>query len=166
MKVMEDTFAIGFFRATKFKLEQWYGTACFYAIPVIEQIVIPSQFGTVAAGSLWTRTWGRTCVPSDPEAKFDLHHRSSAWKHVSETHLHNNPTCAACGGKEDLTAHHIEPFHVRPDLELSPSNLITLCEGKTCNCHLHHGHLGLWRSWNANIREDAAKMLAKIKGRP
>lgn len=104
--------------------------------------------------------------PIDPEARFDLHRRSSIWPRIREVHLHNNPACAACGSQKDLECHHIKPFHTHPELELSPSNLLTLCEGKTCNCHLTFGHLGLWRSWNVNIVEDAARMLAKIKGRP
>jgi hypothetical protein len=59
--------------------------------------------------------------------------------------------------------HHRLPFHERPDLELSPDNLMTLCEaGKYgINCHLLVGHLGNWRRWNPFADQDA--LLWRIK---
>jgi hypothetical protein len=46
------------------------------------------------------------------------------------------------------------PFHIRPNLELDPSNLITLCRGH----HLYVGHNGNWKLWNPRVREDAADL--------
>ena len=92
--------------------------------------------------------------------------RSSQWAALEKKHLAEHPTCAACGGKEHLAVHHIRPFHLFPELELDPENLITLCEGSTCNCHLFFGHLGDFKSWNPNIKADAARMLKARENRP
>lgn len=73
--------------------------------------------------------------------------------------------CVACGhGGFPVQVHHVIPFHYavllgRPDLELDPRNLITLCESKqgvsSPNHHLLVGHLGSFRSSNVRAREDA-----------
>lgn len=73
-----------------------------------------------------------------------------------------------CGGEEKLEVHHIRPFHLHPDLELDPDNLITLCEAghDGSNCHLLFGHLGNFKSFNVDVRADAAHMGEKIENRP
>jgi len=95
-------------------------------------------------------------------------HRSGEWPRVRAAHLLGNPTCAVCGGDKKIEVHHIHPFHLHPELELDPSNLITLCEsGKGgMNCHLAEGHLGDFHSFNVDVVQDTAKWAAKIKGRP
>jgi 5-methylcytosine-specific restriction protein A len=84
--------------------------------------------------------------------------RSSKWptveKHFRETH----PTCAACGSKKRLNIHHCKPFHMFPELELDPNNLITLCMD-TKECHYQIGHLSHWHGYNPNVRQDAAEIL-------
>lgn len=92
--------------------------------------------------------------------------RSSRWPKVRAAHLAGNPTCAACGTKERLEVHHILPFHLHPERELDPANLLTLCEGDVVNCHLLFGHLRSWKSWNAFVRRDAADWLRRIRERP
>jgi 5-methylcytosine-specific restriction enzyme A len=92
-----------------------------------------------------------------------LHGRSPRWKAVRSDHIAKHPKCAICGRKEGLEVHHIIPFHINPDLELEPSNLITLC-GKYC--HFVFGHLMNWQSWNENIVEDSKDYHEKIKNRP
>lgn len=94
--------------------------------------------------------------------------RSSGWPRVCAEHLAKNPRCALCGGTEKLEVHHKRPFHLQPELELDPSNLITLCEaGKGgVNCHLHAGHLGSFKAFNPTVADDAAIWFAKIKNRP
>lgn len=83
------------------------------------------------------------------------HKRSSKWPGVRHNHLKLNPTCALCGGTEKLEVHHIEPFHLHPELELDPGNLITLCEGNSkVTCHLWLGHLGNYKKINPNVVED------------
>lgn len=88
-------------------------------------------------------------------------HRSSRWESVRVAFIKANPTCAACGHKA-TQVHHIQPFHLHPELELDPANLISLCDRD----HLLFGHLGNFESYNVNVRADCAWMLAKIKARP
>ena len=100
------------------------------------------------------------------ENKQPLVRRSPHWPRVSRAHLAQHPTCAACGSRENLVAHHKTPVHVDPTLELEPDNLVTLCEGDGMNCHLTFGHLGHWWSWNKNVARDAARFLARVLLRP
>lgn len=94
--------------------------------------------------------------------------RSLHWPKVWSEHLRLNPTCIFCGGSRKLEVHHILPFHLHPELELDPSNLATLCEEDKggINCHLHAGHLGSFKSYNADLLTDAAYWLNKINNRP
>ena len=82
--------------------------------------------------------------------------RDPRWQSVREAHLRLNPTCAACGGTEKLSVHHIRPFALNPSLEIEPSNLITLCD---YGCHFTIGHLGDWKRENPSVVEDAAAAL-------
>ena len=94
--------------------------------------------------------------------------RSSHWVATRRKHLQVHPTCSLCGGSDKIEVHHIRPFHLNPELELDPNNLITLCEsGKGgVNCHLHLGHLGNFKSYNTTVMEDADKWCLKISNRP
>ena len=105
-------------------------------------------------------------IPVHLPAKPQLGERSKLWPKVRAKHLKENPTCAACGSKKHAQVHHVKPFHLHPDLELSPENLITLCESPGHACHFYCGHLLSWRSWNPNVRRDAASVLKKIAERP
>jgi len=80
-----------------------------------------------------------------------MYGRSPKWRKVRAEHIKKHPECAACGRKESLEVHHIVPYHINPELELEPSNLITLC-GKYC--HFIFGHLMDWKSWNENVVRD------------
>jgi len=84
--------------------------------------------------------------------------RSGKWRAVEQHFLEAHPTCEACGSKTRLNAHHIEPFHINPALELDTNNLITLCMSRK-ECHLHIGHLGNFKHYNPNVRHDAAVVL-------
>jgi len=94
--------------------------------------------------------------------------RSTHWPTIRKEHLEKNPLCAVCGGKEHLEVHHIRPFHLHPNLELDPSNLITLCESKSngVNCHLLFGHLGNFKSFNVEVQKDSKEWIKKITDRP
>lgn len=94
--------------------------------------------------------------------------RSGQWPAVEKAHLEKQPNCMVCNRSEKLNVHHIKPFHIYPDLELDPSNLITLCESDKggVNCHLHYGHLGNFKSFNENVIPDASLWNQKIKNRP
>ena len=102
---------------------------------------------------MWQRLWdwirGRTPFGAA---------RSGRWRTVRARFLAQNPECAACGGTKGVEAHHVEPFHVRPDLELEESNLLPLCESGPggFSCHLTVGHLGNWKRTNPNVRQNAA----------
>jgi 5-methylcytosine-specific restriction enzyme A len=90
--------------------------------------------------------------------------RSSKWPFLRKSFLEANDSCAACGGTEYLEVHHVVPFHENPKLELDITNLIALCDKPGhANCHLEIGHLGNFKKENPNVREDAAKILKKLK---
>ncbi|NBX82458.1 HNH endonuclease [bacterium] len=86
--------------------------------------------------------------------------RSGKWPRVRREHLEREPTCVACGRSRDLEVHHIVPFHDRPELELDPENLITLCADP---CHLVFGHVLNFRRSNPYVREDAERYRERIR---
>jgi len=103
----------------------------------------------------WLRQW----LVTDPVAReyqlltVQLAPRSSRWQQVRQEHLRQQPECAACGARTNLAVHHIKPYHLFPDLELAPDNLLTLCEGPVVNCHFLYGHCRNWLSWCPNVLE-------------
>lgn len=92
-----------------------------------------------------------------------LSNRSSQWPKVRAEHLKKQPFCQACGSKNSLQVHHIEPVNVNPNKELDPENLITLCSKY---CHLAIGHLMDTKSWNPNVIEDSKVYYNKVCNRP
>lgn len=91
--------------------------------------------------------------------------RSPKWRKVRYLHLEKFPTCAACGSAKKLEVHHIKPIHSHPDLELTPSNLITLCESKVrgLDCHRAIGHLGNYKLINTASRLHASFWLKVLE---
>lgn len=85
--------------------------------------------------------------------------RSPYWRSVE--HENKKPACEACSTTKRLEVHHKRPFHLHPEDELKPSNLITLCR----RCHLLLGHLDDWKAYNARVVEDAQIIALKIKHR-
>jgi len=80
--------------------------------------------------------------------------RSACWPKARKAHLKKQPECQACGQTSFLSVHHAVPYHLRPDLECDPSNLITLCEKSErfgFGCHLIIGHCGRWSYHNPNV---------------
>ena len=88
--------------------------------------------------------------------------RSSKWNKTRKAHIKKHKYCEICGKKKDIQVHHVVPFHVNPELELEPTNLISLC-GRH---HLTFAHIGYWKSWNENIREDCKLWKIKFEERP
>lgn len=90
--------------------------------------------------------------------------RSSKWRKVRREHLKKHHKCAVCKSTRKLEVHHIIPFHLAPDLELEPKNLITLCENNKygINCHLLIGHLGNYRRTNPNVQTDVLMWNIKL----
>jgi hypothetical protein len=89
--------------------------------------------------------------------------RSSKWSAVRKQHLKENSFCLACGKNTKLEVHHKIPVHISPELELDPSNLVTLCADP---CHILFGHLMSFRSYNKTVIEDCSVYLSKVKNRP
>lgn len=99
------------------------------------------------------------------EVLFGEKHRSPKWSQFRKEFLKKHPACEACGTTSKLDVHHILPFHVYPNLELSEGNCIVLCRTGG-SCHLTFGHLQDWESWNTRVREDAAQYLLRVQTRP
>lgn len=88
--------------------------------------------------------------------------RSSKWSAVRAEHVQHHPDCIACGSRLQLNVHHVQPFHVHPELELEPSNLVTMCRE-------HHFRIGHdpdgpwgpikpgWSKSNPRVREDSKR---------
>src|SRR3990167_2204595 len=93
--------------------------------------------------------------------------RSSDWSKVRKEHLRLHPRCAVCLGIAKREVHHKKMFYTNPELELSPENLITLCESKKngVTCHQFFGHLGNYKSINPEVKEDALIWRRKIQER-
>lgn len=101
--------------------------------------------------------------------------RSPKWDKVRDEHIRLNPCCAVCGSRINVQVHHKKPFHLFPELELDPNNLVSLCEGKKPglvrrfllaahmvaedpgNHHLNIGHNGHFKDYNPNVDADIAK---------
>jgi len=88
--------------------------------------------------------------------------RSPQWPALRKQHLLLWPICEACRADSDLEVHHLDPVSWRPDKELDPDNLMTLCR----RCHLLVGHLDNWASFNPEAEFDAVRWREKIKFRP
>jgi 5-methylcytosine-specific restriction protein A len=100
--------------------------------------------------------------------------RSGKWPAVQAAHIKAHPYCAACGAKDDahtgLNVHHILPYHLYPEHELDPLNLVTLCEPKGDKwsrfCHLALGHRGDFKSFEPDIVKIAHDQFRRIQSRP
>ncbi len=91
--------------------------------------------------------------------------RSPKWPHLRREHLKLQPQCEACLSKDDLEVHHVEPYHLFPERELDPANLMTLCGDDSNGCHRRVGHSLKWQAYNPNAREDAAVQILRIRNR-
>lgn len=99
------------------------------------------------------------CVKEVPPYTIDIVcSRSSAWEKLRNDIVKKHPWCMICGKNKSLQLHHIRPFHLYPELELTEDNLRVLCQ----SCHLVWGHLGDWKSFNLDLDKD----IVKINNRP
>jgi hypothetical protein len=94
--------------------------------------------------------------------------RSKHWNKIRDQFLEQHCQCAACGSTKNLNVHHKLPFHLHPELELDPANLITLCMDN--DCHLLIGHGTNFKAYNPNVdvdvqfvSENRADLMAAIK---
>lgn len=80
--------------------------------------------------------------------------RSACWAKARKAHLKRQPECQACGQTGPVSVHHIQPYHLRPDLECAEENLLTLCEKSDrfgFSCHFVLAHMGSWKLSNPNV---------------
>jgi 5-methylcytosine-specific restriction protein A len=100
-------------------------------------------------------------ITSDRDHEAGISHpRSTHWPEVERKFLSEHPVCEVCGTKNKLNVHHKKPFHLFPELELDPTNLITLCMEK--ECHILIGHGDNFKDYNPNVEEDVAKLKQNI----
>jgi len=86
--------------------------------------------------------------------------RSPKWPAAQKKHLKAHPTCASCGSAKNPQVHHKMPFHLHPELELDPTNFITLCMDN--DCHLIVGHGNSFKAYNPNVVQDASYVNANL----
>ncbi len=80
--------------------------------------------------------------------------RSPKWPEFRQTILKAQPWCSACGRTDAIEVHHIQPFHIQPQMELQTTNVIVLCEGDVMHCHYMLGHRGWsWKDFDPNCVE-------------
>ena len=92
--------------------------------------------------------------------------RSSEWRRIRNEFLQEYPECFVCKRKENLIVHHQKPFHLFKELELEKSNLVSLCESAGMNCHITYGHLGNFKSYNPEVKNDLLIWRKKVEERP
>ena len=90
--------------------------------------------------------------------------RSNTWPAFRKIYIKKNCECCGRPSKllKPLQLHHKNPFHLHPELELDPDNVITLCD----DCHLLLGHLGNFQSWNPTVDIDVPIWNKKVLNRP
>ena len=91
--------------------------------------------------------------------------RSPQWPALEKKMLAEHPFCAACGSSMKLQVHHKRPFHLHPELELDPTNLIVLCEQYGVDCHINIGHGDSFAAYNPNVERDAQMVRANPEQR-
>ena len=87
--------------------------------------------------------------------------RSPHWPAVEHAFRKKFPSCAACGSKKKINVHHKKPFHLHPEFELDPNNLISLCMDN--ECHLKVGHGGNFKAYNPEVVTDSTTVFAGKK---
>jgi hypothetical protein len=87
--------------------------------------------------------------------------RSPLWKKVRKDFLKQHRTCVICGSKTGLQVHHKKPFHLYPEFELDPTNLVTVCMSFRRHCHLKIAHGGNFISYVPEIN----KLVSMSKGK-
>lgn len=95
------------------------------------------------------------CKIEGPEREIEIVcSRSGAWEKLRNEVVKKNPWCKVCGKNKNLQLHHVRPFHLYPEFELTEDNLRVLCQ----SCHLSWGHLGDWKSFNLELDRDIERI--------
>lgn len=85
--------------------------------------------------------------------------RSPQWDRVRDNLVKLHPYCLCCDLRRNLEVHHIIPFHIAPERELDPSNLIVLCTV----CHFLFGHFRNWSLYNPDVVADCERFRQKLR---
>ena len=96
------------------------------------------------------RLAGGIIVPAPPKI-VEGKKRHKDWPKFRKAHLKDHPRCEFCGKNDDLDLHHERPYHLYPELEMDPGNVMTACR----HDHWIWCHLGDWKAWNPKVRDDA-----------
>lgn len=93
--------------------------------------------------------------------------RSPEWGKFKREFAETHPkVCAVCGTTKKVALHHLRPFHLHPELELSENNMLWVCERQGHDHHFFVAHLENFKSYNPNAKEDAETWRQKIQNRP
>ena len=103
------------------------------------------------------------CTKAYQSAVYE-HARAAAWPALEKQTIAEHNYCACCGGKTKLQVHHCNPFHLFPERELDPTNLIVLCMAIGFECHYDIGHVDengyhSWKVFNPHVKIQAAMRL-------
>ena len=104
-------------------------------------------------------------APPEGVVSATAHPRSPLWRGVRDAYAKAHPKCEfnGCDGKFPIAVHHVIPFHVDPNRELDPNNLISACSTgyaedgtPSPNHHLFAAHRGKYSNDNPLVREQFA----------
>lgn len=108
-------------------------------------------------------------TPIDGFVGANSHPRSGRWNKVRDDYFADHPHCAFRGCKCDgpFAVHHIKPYHLYPELELDPNNLITVCAGgpHSPNHHLYVAHDGNYSTYNPDAVQQLADGVYPVRGK-
>lgn len=101
------------------------------------------------------------CLVGDILKGRPLKFRSPKWHTVEKRCVaRDGGRCKWCGSTVKPQGHHKKPYHLNPEDELDPNNVITLCMDPINECHLRQGHrsnehpYGNWKDFNPNIQKE------------
>lgn len=72
--------------------------------------------------------------------------RSSAWASFRNKNIKGK--CEICDSRFFLELHHVKPYHLFPELELDPNNVVTACRKH----HFEFCHFFDWKKFNKDIK--------------
>lgn len=102
----------------------------------------------------------RVAAAQAREAKKDAD-RSPKWPAARKKFLKTNKDCAACGSTVGLQVHHVAPYHLHPERELDPTNLVALCMSVGgLECHSKIGHGGHFQAYNPDVHAHCLQLRA------
>ncbi len=115
---------------------------------------LTNQLVHVVSGALGPRQQLRVeNQVADGDSLVSIFHSDYRWRKVRNIYVKNHPFCEMCGLRKKLEAHHIQPWHLFPELRFEQTNLVTLDR----ECHYRFGHFLDWHAFNPDIRRLCAQ---------